>query len=341
MFFITNKCVMSRLEEATVERYGYRAFGLNVVSEIPFPGLTPMFSEDCPADVVIEIGDLTAQWSEWCTPNANVVIQDHFVMFQFPNTATYLVTEGKRIVVSPMSGSCQEKLRLYLDGYCMAIILLQRNVLPLHGTAIAIDGKAYAIIGYSGAGKSTLAKAFLDRGYAFLADDVVPLYLTADTHSAMVMPALPEQKLWEESLDQLGMEKRGWRPIYEKNVTKDHGLTKRRTKFAIPVAQFADKPLPLGGIFELVKTEKQEGARLTLMLKMERLRSIMHHTFHRSLISSLNLMEWHLKATARIVNHTDLFKLERSTSCFSAPELVSVIVDQVQKEYLDERQYST
>ena len=36
---------------------------------------------------------------------------------------------------------------------------------PLHGSAIAIDGKAYAIVGDSGAGKSTLASAFLKKGY--------------------------------------------------------------------------------------------------------------------------------------------------------------------------------
>ena len=55
----------------------------------------------------------------------------------------------------------------------MGAILMQRKILPLHGSAIAIDGKAYAIVGDSGAGKSTLASAFLKRGYQLLSDDVI------------------------------------------------------------------------------------------------------------------------------------------------------------------------
>ena len=54
---------------------------------------------------------------------------------------------------------------------------MQRKVLPLHGSAIAINGKAYAIIGDSGAGKSTLALAFLNRGYRLLTDDVIAVSL--------------------------------------------------------------------------------------------------------------------------------------------------------------------
>ena len=38
----------------------------------------------------------------------------------------------------------------------MGALLMQRKILPLHGSAIAIDGKAYAFVGDSGAGKSTL-----------------------------------------------------------------------------------------------------------------------------------------------------------------------------------------
>ena len=49
---------------------------------------------------------------------------------------------------------------------------------PLHGSAIAIDGKAYAIVGDSGAGKSTLASAFLNQGYQLLSDDVIAVSLS-------------------------------------------------------------------------------------------------------------------------------------------------------------------
>ena len=73
--------------------------------------------------------------------------------------------------------------RLYILGTCMGAILMQRKILPLHGSVIAIDGKAYAIVGDSGAGKSTLASAFLKRGYQLLTDDVIAVSFSEDRHS--------------------------------------------------------------------------------------------------------------------------------------------------------------
>ena len=86
-------------------------------------------------------------------------------MFQVPDTAIFCIKDGNKIIVSPIKGSEEDKIRLYILGTCMGVLLMQRKVLTLHGSAIAIDGKAYAFIGESGAGKSTLASAFIREGY--------------------------------------------------------------------------------------------------------------------------------------------------------------------------------
>ena len=68
---------------------------------------------------------------------------------------------GNRISFSPAAGAEETAVRLYLLGTCMGALLFQRKLLPLHGSAVVINGKAYAFVGDSGAGKSTLAAAFL------------------------------------------------------------------------------------------------------------------------------------------------------------------------------------
>ena len=79
--------------------------------------------------------------------------------------------------------SDENEIRLYILGLVWGLLLMQRKIFPLHGSAIAINGKAYAFIGDSGAGKSTLASAFLSKGYQLLSDDVIAVSLSNDTCS--------------------------------------------------------------------------------------------------------------------------------------------------------------
>ena len=44
-----------------------------------------------------------------------------------------------------MKDTGEDKIRLLFLGTCMGALLIQRKILPLHGSAIEIDGKAYAI----------------------------------------------------------------------------------------------------------------------------------------------------------------------------------------------------
>jgi len=55
----------------------------------------------------------------------------------------------------------------------MSLVLRQRGWLPLHASAIELEGRALLFMGKSGAGKSTLAAAFETGGHPLLADDVV------------------------------------------------------------------------------------------------------------------------------------------------------------------------
>ena len=40
----------------------------------------------------------------------------------------------------------EDIIRLYILGTCMGAILMQRKILPLHGSAIAINGKAMRLL---------------------------------------------------------------------------------------------------------------------------------------------------------------------------------------------------
>jgi hypothetical protein len=305
---------------STVNKVVHKAFGFNVMSEVPLPELPNVSEKVNQVDIVIELKDLTDLWNEISEPNRYFSVKENSVIFQVPNTATYYIENGNKILVSPMDGSQEDHIRLYVLGTCMGAILLQRKILPLHGSAIAINGKAYAIVGDSGAGKSTLASAFLNKGYQLLSDDVIPVSLSSD-NIPIVTPAYPQQKLWQESLQAFGMEANEYRPIFD-----------RETKFAIPVtSQFSSESLPLAGVFELVKSDNSE-IKLNPILNLTRLHTLFYHTYRNFLIARLGLMEWHFQMTASIANQIQVYQIQRPIDRFTANDLASLILDTINKE---------
>ncbi|CAM3554974.1 aldolase [Marinicrinis lubricantis] len=306
----------------TVKKMVYTAFGMRICSDVPMPELPQADGLHDDADMMIEKSDLTALWDSLGLEEEDNFVQiDQRLLFKIPDTALFCIQEGTKITVSPMSGADEHKIRLFCLGTCMGAILLQRRVLPLHGSAVAIDGKAYAIVGHSGAGKSTLAAAFLQKGYHLLSDDVIAVTASANSAVPVVIPAYPQQKLWEESIVRFGMETDRYAPLYEEV-----------SKYAVPVSSsFQTEALPLAGIFELVKSE-QGGIALHAVQGLERLHTIFMHTYRNFLVFRLGLAQWHFTFSANLVKHIVLYQLIRPDQGeFTAHDLASLILDTVRK----------
>jgi len=303
------------------QKFVYKAFGLKITSEIFLPELlSTNYEKEKLIDVFVKKSDLNQHWTEYSISNSNFVINSNFIMFQVPKKATILIKNGNEILVSPFANTHDDYLRLYILGSCMGAILMQRKILPLHGSAIEIDGKAYAIVGDSGAGKSTLAKAFLTKGYKLLSDDVIPITFN-DKNEPLATPAYPQQKLWLESLNEYGMNSEQFTPIFE-----------RETKFTVPVReQFSERSLPLAGIFELNKTDENQ-ISIREVPKMERFHLLYYHTYRNFFLSGLGLVEWHFQTSAKMVNKIPFYELNRPISSFTANELAELIISTIKKE---------
>ncbi|PEC53201.1 aldolase [Bacillus cereus] len=298
----------------------YKAFGLFIISDISLPELPYVNNKIDTIDIEVRIKDLSELWLNLSDKQDEFVINKDLVMFQVPNIAIFAIQDGNKIFVSPMKEYEEDMIRLWILGTCMGAILMQRKVYPLHGSAVIINGKAYAFVGDSGAGKSTLASAFIQQGYQFLSDDVIAISFSSDTNSPVVIPSYPQQKLWQDSLDNLGMGTNNYQSIYG-----------RETKYNVPVlSEYIAESIPLEGVIELVKTESGE-TRIRQIEKLERFYTLYHHTFRNFLIQGLGLMEWHFMTSAAILNKVDLYELCRPTKGYSAPQLVSLILTTINK----------
>lgn len=296
----------------------YKAFGFIIKSSIPLPELKRISSPADTFDIEIEIGSLTETWNSVSTPSNQFFVSEQQIMFHLANIAIYCIENGNKIIVSPMEGIEESQLRLYILGSCMGAILMQRQVFPLHGSAIAIDGRAYAIVGHSGAGKSTLASAFLEKGFDLLTDDIIPLSFSKESGRPYVIPTYPQQKLWQESLTHFGQDSSNYKP-----------LVNRKTKFAVPVtSQFSDKQLPLAGIFELVKT-KEDHITLMPIQRMDLLQTVFNHTYRNNFIEGMNLREWHFHSAVKVINHVDVYQLRRPGLQFTVGELADCVLGEI------------
>lgn len=300
----------------TLGKVKYKAFGLTVLSEIVMPELMQIKEQSDNTDIEIKVDDLENLWHA-IGNKGKFVVNEGLVIFQVVNTAIFCIKDGKEIIVSPVRGGDEDKIRLYVLGSCMGALLIQRGVLPLHGSAIAIDGKVYAFVGESGAGKSTLASVFINQGYRLLSDDVIAISTSQDDNP-IVFPSYPQQKLWQESLYEFGMMTSKFRPLFE-----------RETKYAIPVSDsFYDEPLPLAGVFELVKAENNK-VEIHSISGLKRIHTLYQHTFRNYLIDRLGVRELHFNMTANLAHKVLMYKLERPINEFTAHDIASLIINTI------------
>lgn len=306
----------------TLDRnYRYRSFGFSIASEYQLPELS--FSEheleEEQPGLTIAGADLTETWDSLNPVSAHLAIDGKTVYVRVPDTGIFAMENGRSILVSLFPEANMDKVRLYLLGSCMGVILMQRRILPLHGSAIAIDGHAYAIVGHSGAGKTTLSTYLLEQGYQLLSDDLIAVTLDQDDNP-IVTPSYPQQKIWQETIDLLGMKPERIKPLFE-----------RETKFAVPVSdRFHSSPLPLAGVYELIKVD--QGAALQPVEGLERFHTLLQHTFRGFLIERLGLMDWHFGFLARFANRIQMHRLCRPQAHPSVQELAELLIQTTAKE---------
>jgi hypothetical protein len=182
--------------------YRYKAFGLIFESDIELPEFEPVLGFSTPS-VFVKIGKsnpdilYTVHFAD-----VSYVKSDHYFKMMIEDVGTFEVRDGAYIIIEPVQDRDIESARIYIYGTCASVILMQRQILCLHGSGVLIDNQAVLFLGESGMGKSTTARYFAQNGYKFIGDDTLPI-LTGDDGNIKIQSSFPQYKLWQESLDLL------------------------------------------------------------------------------------------------------------------------------------------
>jgi hypothetical protein len=286
--------------------YTYTIYGFVVRSEFPCPELAV---SDKKPEVLLRYGEISERPAEALKANQPTQTPPPFLL-HVPAVAKYLVRGGCEIVIERAANSLESDIRLWLFGSAFSALLKQRGMLALHASGIATEAGAVLFSGPSGIGKSTLVTAFIQRGYRMLADDVIGI-TTQENKKPLVMPGIPRVKLWEDSMDRLGID-----------ATYCRRLRPGVAKYNVPMRHdSARRPLPLRRVY-VIQIRDGERPKIEHLTKLDAFKAILEHTHREQFLDILGGRENHFRIVAEMLRSVEVCCICRPGREFWVDELV-------------------
>ncbi len=253
---MNRKIIDKELSDGKMKKYSI--YGLILESDMDFIQLEPMSDELVDADnnvVTIRSADIANEVLEELE-GSPVNYKISFTKSCFKNSkGFYLIKNGNEILYEPNEDFSDTQVAPFIIGYCLAMALLQRNILAVHCSAVCLPNGAgegaILISGEPGAGKSSVTRKLVENGYGIMADDV------AAVREGMVYPAFPYQKLCRNEVE-------------KRNLATDKliYIDEDKDKFLVPVNEnFVSEPQKLKGMIFMTAADVSQ-------VQMERLSGI-------------------------------------------------------------------
>lgn len=310
---------MKEIRRENIFPYQYRAFGLNISSQILIPELMTRQISDV-GDVRIKLGpvpeslDNPGESARYCQGEKNRLL------ISIKNVGKYDIKNGTEIVIDPAETGEIRELRLFLLGSAFGALLWQRGFLPIHGSAVSFQGKCFIISGSRGAGKSTLAAALEQEGCQVLTDDVAGISLDCNG-IPWVYPSYPQQKLWKNSLEFLG---------------KDHSpfdqITGRIDKYAVPLQKgFCDYPQIVSAIYEIRKDGGKK-VKVAPLSGVDKLSLIINNVYRYGFPEAMSMKEEIFRRSAALAQKVEVFRIFRPEHLLTIEEEKALVLKNLTEE---------
>jgi len=288
--------------------YSQLAYGLRIAANHVIPGLVP-YEKSAVSDIAIHLNDGTEvpelpscellYTSEGMNRSDEPALRlarspsGAYVFFYGDGVRFAVDPKGHEIVASWRLGYSLEDAATYLVGPILAFVLRLHGSVCLHASAVAIEGRAIALVGSPGAGKSSAAAAFAKSGYSVMSDDVVALVEQKDCFR--VEPGYPRVNLWPDAARALfGSEDalpRGT-PTWDKRF-----LALDQDRF-----RFEPQALPLGVVYVLrTRDAGRSACRIDPVLPPSAIVTLVANTYLNYLLDK-NMRSKEFAVLGRLVN---------------------------------------
>ena len=304
--------------------YHYAAYGISIRSDAPLPFLQTTASDAIELEVRNNHGPVDPSIRQEIGLEKNP--STPFDVGSLSDGSNYVGLRGiGEILISPdgRTMACHsypetssESFHVYLLTLALSFALVKCGLEPLHGTAVAIDGKAAVFLGDCGLGKSTLAAAFLQAGYRLLTDDL--LVLRKVSAALLAHPGSPRIKLFPEMASKfLGDDAIGV------------PMNPYTHKLIVPLKdwQVCNHALPVGAIYALAPAPEVPGAEfhLATLNQREAFLTLLASTFNRTILDATRLRR-QFETTQALANTVPVKKLSYPRSVDSFPAVLELVV---------------
>ena len=303
----------------------YYAYELKIASVLELSCFRPYEGGEKP-DVTIEFGQTPEELAEDGTQTVERRVRFEMskgkILYHLLDGTRAYITNGDLITIEPSAKPDWEFVSLHIRTRMMAGILHQRHYMPLHSSAIEVDGKAVMFVGRSGAGKSTLTGAFIKKGYSYLADDWGVLRKT-DAGDYHLLPSYPQLRFWQNTLDLLGT---------DDSLIKGSPIRPGLEKYYISTrTKMAANPIPVRTIY-LLKSHVKPSVDILPVDKFRALMFLMKHTFAKLQLEGMGGYQEQFNAITYLLNTTEIKLLYRQ-EYLDKPAFWEM-VDKVEQDFL-------
>lgn len=301
----------------------YKAFGLYIDSEIKLNQLPQVASDKI--DVRICYGTVPKSLDDPVTDYHWIQIKRDEVLFRVDALASYYIKNGDTIIIEKVSEYKDENealLQVYLMGTAMGALLVQRRALPLHGSCvIGNDNKVVLFTGTSGAGKSTTASVFLKKGWKMLSDDITPVKNIEN--KAIVYPSFPQQKLWEDAVSRLKLDKNRRQVLWRNDEKLKYAMNSESV--------FHDYEEQLQYVFQLVPKEQEE-VTYKEITGLEKAILLREHTYREFLYADIEMKKLHFQMCADFATKIRMYHVYRPIGKESEQQVYELINKVIYKD---------
>lgn len=291
----------------------YFCYGLHVRSELEIPEFLP--SSHAETDVAIRHG-ARHEIELAPDPDASYALEEtaRDITVWIPEVGGLQVREGREIIICPTKKAKGSGFRFLVAGVGMGLLLYQRGIHSLHGSAISLDGQAVAFVGRKGMGKSTTASVLHKQGHPLITDDVLPIHVSSD--SVSVTPSFPHLKLFPNVLEGVLEED-------PDSYLQVDPANKKRARSA--TENFPRRRLPLRCIYVLDWGDQSTQIRASPLTGKKACLELLRHSFALRMFKSNGATPDQLNTMSHLAAHVPVRTLERPYDVEKAKRISSFL----------------